>query len=106
MFKNYFKIALRHLFRQKTFSLINISGLAIGFACTALIFLWVTDELNFDDFHKNKNQIYRVLVNATGINIDRTVAVTPGKLAEAIKNEIQEVKYVTRNNKNFRTPFK
>ncbi len=106
MLKNYFKIALRHLFREKIFSLINISGLAIGFACTALMFLWVTDELNFDDFHNNKNQIYRVLVNAKGINIDRTFAVTPGKLAEAIKNEIPEVKYVTRNNKYFRTPFK
>ncbi len=109
MFRNYIKIALRHLFREKVFSLINITGLAIGFACTALIFLWVIDELNFDDFHKNKDQIYRILVKAKGANvngIDRTTAVTPGKLAEAIKNEVPEVKYVTRNHKAFRKPYK
>ena len=109
MFKNYFKIAIRHLFREKVFSLINITGLAIGFACTALIFLWVSDELSFDDFHKNKDHIYRVLVKAEGINsngIEKTMAVTPGKLAGAIKNEIPEVRYVTRNNKGFRTPYK
>jgi len=109
MIKNYLKTALRHLFREKVFSLINITGLAIGFACTVLIFLWVTDELNFDDFHENKDRIYRVLIKAKGINadgIDRTIAVTPGKLAGAIKNEIPEVKYVTRNTKDFRSPFK
>jgi len=109
MFRNYLKIALRHLFREKVFSLINITGLAIGFACTALIFLWVGDELSFDDFHKNKDRIYRVLVKANGVNsngINRTMAVTPGKLAGAIKNEIPEVRFVSRNNKGFRTPFK
>ncbi len=109
MIINYIKIAIRHLFREKVFSLINITGLAIGFACTALIFLWVTDELSFNDFHENKDHIYRVLVKAEGINsngINRTMAVTPGKLAKAIKNEIPEVRYVSRNNKGFRTPFK
>lgn len=109
MLKNYLKIALKHLFREKIFSLINITGLAIGFACTALIFLWVNDELSYDDFHKNKNQIYRILVKTEGFKtegINRTMAITPGKLAEAIKNEIPEVKYITRNNQNFRTPFK
>lgn len=109
MFKNYLKIAIRHLFREKVFSLVNITGLAIGFACTALIFLWVTDELSFNEFHENRDQINRVLVKAEGVNsngINRTMAVTPGKLAEAIKNKIPEVRYVSRNIKGFRTPFK
>ncbi len=109
MIKNYLKIAIRHLFREKVFSIINITGLAIGFACTALIFLWVSDELSFNEFHENKDQIYRVLVKAKGVNssgIERTMAVTPGKLAKAIKNEIPEVRYVTRNIKGSRKPYK
>ena len=61
MFKNYLKIALRNLFKQKTYSLINIAGLAVGMACFILIFLWVQDELSYDMFHKNINQLYRVV---------------------------------------------
>ena len=60
MFKNYFKIALRHIGRHKGYSMINISGLAMGMACTIFIFLWVQDELSFDRFHGNKDNIYRV----------------------------------------------
>ena len=65
MFKNYFKIALRNLKAHKSFSVINISGLAIGMACFILIMLWVNYELSYDKFHKNKNEIYRI----TGKNI-------------------------------------
>jgi len=53
MFKNYLKIALRNLKKQKAFSVINIIGLAVGIACCILIFLWVQDELSYDRFHKN-----------------------------------------------------
>jgi putative ABC transport system permease protein len=60
MFKNYFKIALRNLARQKGYSFINITGLAIGMACAIFILLWVQDELNFDGFHENKDNIFRV----------------------------------------------
>ncbi len=108
MFINYLKIAFRQLLAKKVFSIINITGLAIGFACTAIIFLWVKDELSFDDFHKNKDQIYRILVKVEGLKdgIDETMAITPGKLSKSIKSEMPEVKYVTRNNQNFRAPFK
>jgi len=60
MFKNYFKIALRHIRRHKGYSMINISGLAMGMACAIFIFLWVQDELSFDGFHTNKDNVYRV----------------------------------------------
>jgi len=109
LIKSYLKTALRHLFREKVFSLINITGLAIGFACAFLIFLWVTDELNFDDFHENKDRIYRVLVKTEGLDavgIGEDLAVTPGKLAGAISVEIPEVTHVTRIMKNFKSPFK
>ena len=60
MFKNYFKIALRNLKRNKIFSFINIAGLALGLACAMLIILYVKDEVSYDRFHKDVRQIYRI----------------------------------------------
>ena len=62
MFKNYVKTAVRNIFRTKVFSLINIFGLAIGMAGTLLILMYITSELSFENFHKNRNHIYRVAV--------------------------------------------
>ncbi|NIR50303.1 FtsX-like permease family protein [candidate division KSB1 bacterium] len=61
MFKNYLKVAIRNFLKHKLFSLINVSGLAIGMACCILILLWVEDELGYDTFHENANRIYRVI---------------------------------------------
>jgi ABC-type antimicrobial peptide transport system permease subunit len=63
MFKNYFKIAWRNLFRNKGFSITNILGLTIGITCTILIFLWVQDERTYDKFQKNYDNIYQVMAN-------------------------------------------
>jgi putative ABC transport system permease protein len=63
MLKNYFKIAWRNLFRNKSFSLSNILGLGIGMICTMLILLWVQDELMYNKFHANYNNIYQVMAN-------------------------------------------
>ncbi|MFC1898663.1 ABC transporter permease [Candidatus Cloacimonadota bacterium] len=60
MFKNYFKVALRNLTRQKGFSFINIIGLAIGITVFALIMVYVMAELSADKFHRNADRIYRV----------------------------------------------
>ena len=60
MFKNYIKIALRNLRRHKTFSLMNISGLALGMACAFLILLWVDKQLSYDSSHLNKDRIVRL----------------------------------------------
>lgn len=61
MFKNYFKTTYRGLLRQKVYSFLNLSGLAIGLACSILIFLYVNDELGYDRFHSKSDRIYRVL---------------------------------------------
>jgi putative ABC transport system permease protein len=61
VFKNYFKTAFRNLARNKIYSFINIAGLSIGLACAMLIMLYVKDEVSFDQFHKNVNNIYRVV---------------------------------------------
>ena len=63
MFKNYFKIAWRNLYRSKASSLTNLLGLTIGMTCTILIFLWVQDELAFDKFHANYKNIYQVMAH-------------------------------------------
>ena len=61
MFRNYFKTAIRNLTRNKVYSFINIAGLSLGLSCAMLIILYVKDEVSFDRFHKNVNNIYRVV---------------------------------------------
>ena len=65
MFKNYFKTASRNLWKHKTFSFINIAGLTIGLTSFILIALFIFDELTFDRFHKNADNIYRVVESKT-----------------------------------------
>ena len=60
MFKNYFKSALRNILKQKGFSFINITGLAIGMACCLLILMFVNDELSYDSYNEKAERIYRV----------------------------------------------
>lgn len=61
MFRNYFKTAIRNLSRNKIYSFINITGLSLGLACAMLIILYVKDEISYDRFHANVNNIYRVI---------------------------------------------
>ena len=68
MFKNYFKTAFRNLARNKVYSFINIAGLSLGLACAMLIMLYVKDEVSFDRFHKNVNNIYRIAKKLKRIN--------------------------------------
>ena len=65
MFKNYFKVAFRNLFRNKGFSIINISGLAVGMASAMLILLWIQNEMSYDQFHEKKDRIYEAWNRAT-----------------------------------------
>ncbi len=60
MFKNYLIIIIRNVFRQKSFSFINVTGLAVGMACCLLIMLWVQDELSYDRYHKKAGNICRI----------------------------------------------
>src|SRR4029078_3545501 len=63
MISNYLKIAWRNLLRNRGFSVTNILGLTIGITCTILIALWLNDELNYDKFHRNYDNIYKVYAN-------------------------------------------
>ncbi|MEO6720379.1 MAG: ABC transporter permease [Ferruginibacter sp.] len=61
MFKNYLKTAFRNLRRNKVYAFINIAGLSLGLACAMLIILYVKDEVSYDRFHPNVNNIYRIV---------------------------------------------
>lgn len=65
MLKNYFKIALRNLLKNKVYSFINISGLAIGMAVAIMIGLWINDELSHNDYFTNKSSLAQVIQSQT-----------------------------------------
>ncbi|MEZ0541385.1 ABC transporter permease [Fibrella arboris] len=92
MFRNYIKIAWRNIAKSKTFSFINVLGLALGMTCSLLILLWVNDERSINKFHVNGPRLYQVFENQkwTGNEVSTTTA-TPGPLAPALKAEIPEI---------------
>jgi ABC-type antimicrobial peptide transport system permease subunit len=96
MIKNYLKVAIRSLMRNKSFSVINIAGLAIGMASAILILLWVQNEISYDRFHTNSDRLYEVWGNET-INgtINSTIA-TPEIMQPALKKEKPEIDKATR----------
>jgi len=97
MIKNYFKTAWRSLLRGKSFSFINITGLAIGMAGAILILLWLQNEISFDKFNVNKDNLYQVY--GLGSNADgKAVAIdeTSQPMAPALKQNYPEVEAATR----------
>ena len=60
MILNYFKTAVRNIWRHRVHSILNITGLAVGMACTIVILLWVRYEVSFDRYHENAERIYRL----------------------------------------------
>jgi putative ABC transport system permease protein len=91
MFKNYMVIALRYIFRDKLYSLINITGLATGMACAILILLWVQDELSYDRFHTKAENICQAYLK--GIQEENTSyqSTTSPAIAAILKNEYPEI---------------
>jgi len=88
MIRNYFKIAFRNLWKNKGYSALNIFGLAIGITCASLIFLWVEDEVNFDNFIKDQDQVYYLPTNQQYEGEWRTFYSTPSPLAKDLKDQI------------------
>lgn len=96
MIKNYLKIAWRNLIRNKSFSLLNIVGLSIGLAVTALILIWISFEVGIDQFHENKDRIYQVYNKAPVDGELWTWNSTPKVMASVIKKDYPEVEAVSR----------
>lgn len=92
MLKNYFIVAYRNLLKNKTYSAINIFGLALGMAACFFIFQYVRFELSYDRFHKNANRIYRVPISYTGsLATARSSIVNHPAVGPAMKNDFPEV---------------
>ncbi|HSS15142.1 MAG TPA: ABC transporter permease, partial [Rhizomicrobium sp.] len=99
MFQNYFVIALRNIVRHKLYSFINIAGLAIGLACVIFIILFVRDELSYDKWIPDTQNLYRVEVAVYIPSRDMlAMAVVPFAMPAAMRDEIPEVTGMTRFN--------
>jgi putative ABC transport system permease protein len=96
MIKNYIKTTLRSLLKNRSYSFLNIIGLAIGIACASLIFLWVQDELTFNHNFAKRNVLYKVYENQTYEGKTSTFFGTPGPMAKAMKAEIPGIKNAAR----------
>src|SRR5205085_7504166 len=96
MLKNYFKIAVRTLLKNKIYSLINITGLAIGLACFLLIALFVTDEFSYDRYNKKADRIYRVDAEIKFGGNEFKLAVCSDPMGATLKKDYPEVEQYTR----------
>lgn len=97
MIKNYLKVAFRNIKRNKIFSFINISGLAIGMACCLLLMLFIRYELSFDRYHENAKNIYRAAIkHSHSLMGTQMLNVTPGILAPFLREECPEVVTATK----------
>ncbi|MFT4033569.1 MAG: ABC transporter permease [Siphonobacter sp.] len=95
MLRNYLIIAWRNLLRNKAFSVLNITGLALGMTCSMLIFLWVQDEKSVDAFHANGEQLYQVYERSYHDGKVEASYSTQGLLAQELKRVIPEVQYAS-----------
>jgi putative ABC transport system permease protein len=96
MLKNYLKVAWRNLLQNKTFSFINITGLATGLACFLLIALYVLDELSYDRYHDNAENIYRINMDARWGGQDSRMAEASDVMGPTLKQDYPQVEEYTR----------
>ncbi|MBB6327510.1 putative ABC transport system permease protein [Algoriphagus iocasae] len=96
MFKNYLKIALRNLQKNKVYSSINVLGLTLGFLCCMLIMLHVKDELSYDKFIPNHENIYRVALERIYPDHVNFYSIIPHSFAVVIQEEVKGVEDATR----------
>ena len=87
MIEHYFKIAVRNFAKDKGYSLINLTGLALAVAFSFLLVLWVQYENNYESAHKNRKHIYRVLTVEDADNEQTKRAITPAPLGQALREE-------------------
>ncbi len=96
MLKNYFKVAVRNLWKNKGYSALNILGLAVGLATCLLILLSVVDELSYDKFNKKANRIYRVDADVKFGGTHWDLAVSADPMGATLKNEFPQVEQYVR----------
>ncbi|MEJ0055261.1 MAG: ABC transporter permease [Bacteroidota bacterium] len=92
MIKHFIKIFFRTALKERTYSFINVSGLAVGLASSIFIALWIIDEIGYDKFHTRRDQIFQVMANSSYPDGIQTFPNTPGPLANALRDlpEVEE----------------
>lgn len=96
MLHNYIKITLRSLWKNKVFSIVNILGLSIGMTCAFLLYLYVQDELSYDQYHQHKDRIYRLESTSTYVDQQNQSIVFPGIWANMLKEELPTIAQTAR----------
>ncbi len=96
MIKNIFRIIFRNIARQKGFTIINLTGLAVGMATSLLILMWVMDELSYEKFNEHAGQIYMVNQDQFYTGDRFRVQVTPHPCAPVWKERIPEIRETSR----------
>lgn len=96
MIRNYLKIAFRNLLKYKSYSLINIFGLAIGVAACILILLYVNDELSYDKYNKKAERTYRLYAKVIMQEREMNMVVTPAPAGATLVHDFPEVVQYTR----------
>jgi predicted permease len=92
MLRNYLKIAYRHLKKHAGYSILNITGLAVGMACCILFYLWVQDELSYNRFHTKAGRLYRVITHRDGAWTNSS----PFSLGRVLKQDFPEIQKASR----------
>src|SRR5689334_8088311 len=96
MIRNYLKVAIRNLWRNKSFSIINITGLATGICCFILIALYVLDELNYDRYYSNAARLYRVNADIKFGGAEMNYPFSSDMLGQTFKKDFPEVENYAR----------
>ena len=96
MFRNYLKVAFRHFTKNQSFSLINLFGLSVGLAAAFAVFLYVQDEVSYEQHHENVDQIVRVNLEANFAGKTVKLGSTPNRVAPFLKEQLPELKEALR----------
>jgi len=96
MFKNYFIIALRNFRRNRLYASLNILGLAVGIACFLLLYIYVSHETSYDQFHAQNDRLHRALISVKISDQEASQSATSAMLAPTLKKDYPEVALVTR----------
>lgn len=97
MISNFFKVIYRHIIKERLFSITTIFGLTLSFFCFIVIALYIHDELNFDNIHKDANNIYRVIRHEKAETGEiKSIAQVPGKIAQGMVDQFPEVESAIR----------
>lgn len=96
MLKNYFKIALRNLWKQKGYTFINLAGMAVGMACCFMLLIYVNHEMHYDEHHPNVDRLYRVNYHASFGGTERIIGAIPSPLAPLMRQDFPQIEQITR----------